>query len=137
MSSRWRYAVTFAGGLLVGALAAAAVVGTHWSRNFSSWHVLQIADQANVAREILLGNGPQLADRITANLPAYVQSIQKVQDEFGPAEGVEWALWAVSDVYEASGSAPPDELRTILDSLPARASCKRSSLSSSNDGATR
>lgn len=121
MTRTWRSLLTFVGGLLVGAVGAWCLVNWHWQRNFSNWYVVQVADQANVAREILSGRGVELAERIKSDLPAYVEAMRS---EFGDAEGAEWALWMVSDVYQVAGATPPAELKAVLAALPPRASCR-------------
>lgn len=122
MMSKPRLALSFAGGVLVGAVGAATLVGWHWNRNFSNWYVLQLADQANVAREIYAGREVELAEHIKVRLPVYVRTVQR---EFGAAEGADWAVWLVSDVYNAAGTPPPPELQKVFASLPPRRTCKR------------
>ena len=115
-------ALTLVGGLLLGALAGAFFVGRHWQRNFADWYVLEVADQANVAREIYSGREERLADGILASLPSYVRSLR---GDLAKGEGSAWALWIVSDVYKAAGTPPPAELQEIFEVLPERQSCKR------------
>jgi len=134
MSRRWLFAATFLGGVVVGAVGYSAFVGRHWQRNFSSWYVLGLADQANVAREIFSGRGPELAKRIEGSLPEYVRAVRR---EFGDDEGADWALWMVSDVYDAAGTPPPPELQVVFASLPPRRSCKPPASRGFADGAPR
>lgn len=122
MNPKWRYTLAFLGGLLVGAMAAWTFAGWHWKRNFSNWHLLQLADHANAATEIFSGHGSELAERIKAGLPEHVRT---VRGEFADVEGAEWALWMVSDVYKAAGTPPPEELQAVFAALPPRPSCKR------------
>lgn len=132
MSPGWRYAITFSIGLLCGAACAAVVIGTHWRRNFASWYILQVGDQANVATDVLSGRGPELAERIQAALPAYVEALR---GELADAPGTDWALWQIGDVYEAAGTPPPAELRALLDELPDRPSCRPPESRRTADGA--
>lgn len=122
MSQKSRVVLAFAAGLLAGGAIAGGFVAWHWNRNFSGWYVLQVADQANVAKEILSDRGPALAERIKTTLPAYVHA---VHTEFAQAEGANWALWTVSDVYKAAGTPPPPDIAAVLAALPPRASCKK------------
>jgi hypothetical protein len=124
MGTRWRLLLAFVGGLVVGGASFGTLVAWHWNRNFESWYVLQVGDQAHVANEILAGRGMALAERIQASLPA---SVRAVQGEFANAEGADWALWLVSDVYKTAGTAPPAELQAVFASLPPRATCKKPS----------
>jgi hypothetical protein len=121
MGRRWTIAAAFVGGLVVGGAGGSIFVGEHWKRNFWSSYVMGLADQANVAREIHSGRGPELAKRITDSLPEYVRAVTRNAPR---AEGADWALWMVSDVYKAAGIEPPPELRTVFASLPARRTCK-------------
>ena len=116
------YGLTFAIGAAVGGLGAAFLVSSHWQRNFAGWYILQVADQANVAREIYVGQAAQLAERIRASLPSYVRAVEQ---EFRTAGGREWALWIVSDAYRASGQLPPPEVQSVLARLPARETCRK------------
>ncbi len=130
----WRYSATFVAGLVVGAVTAASYVGWHWNRNFQDSYALQLADQANVAKEILSGGGPALAERIKVRLPEYVSALR---GPLGVGDRANWALWVVSDVYKAAGTAPPTDLQAVFASLPPRPSCKRPSSARGIDGANR
>lgn len=122
MRKRWSLTLTFLAGVLVGGAAAASFVGWHWERNFRDWYVLQLADQANVAKEIYSGKAPELADRLRSSLPVYVNV---VESHFPNTEGKYWAYWVVDDVYRVSGVKPPQELQGLLASLPPRPKCQR------------
>jgi hypothetical protein len=125
MSRKWLTTLAFLGGLMVGAVAAWAFVGGHCKRNFSHFYLVQLADHANVATEILSGRGSELAERIKTGLPEHVRT---VRTEFDDAAGAEWVLWMVSDVYEAAGTPPPEELRAVFAALPPRPSCQPPSI---------
>lgn len=107
-------------GLALGAVLAGAWVSWSWQRSFATVYLVQMADQANVAREIGRGAGPALAEKIRAALPLYVATLDR---DFRDVQGKDWALWAVRDAYEASGVTPPASIAPILQALPPRESC--------------
>lgn len=107
-------------GLALGAVGGATFVGWQGQKTFTSLYLIQTADQAHVANEIAAGRGDELAARIRAALPGYVETLS---GQFGDAEGRDWALWAVRDAYEAAGVDPPEEIAASLATLPERASC--------------
>lgn len=133
MPQGWKFALTFLAGALMGAGSAGAFVGLHWQQNFANWYIVGVADQANVAREISTGQGTQLADRIRASLPPYVNAVER---DFRGAEGREWALWMVNDAYRAAGDPPPD-IQPILSALPPRTVCRKPQRKGSLDDAAR
>jgi hypothetical protein len=120
----WRYTATFVVGLVLGAVVTATVVRSQSKRNVRNWFVIQLADQADVAQEILSGRGPALEEHIKSRLPEYVST---VRGPLGAGDEANWALWVVRDVYEAAGTPAPPELQPIFAALPPRASCKRPS----------
>ena len=107
-------------GLALGAALAGAWVTYSWQKSFATVYLVQMADQANVAREIGQGGGPALAERIRESLPMYVQALER---DFSEVQGKDWALWAVRDAYEAAALVPPASIAPVLQALPARASC--------------
>lgn len=120
MADARRRVFDLAVGLALGAALAGAWVTYSWQRSFATVYLVQMADQANVAREIGRGEGAALAERIRAALPIYVQALER---DFRDVQGKDWALWAVRDAYEAAGVAPPEAIAATLRDLPPRASC--------------
>lgn len=107
-------------GLALGAVAGATFVGWQGQQTFTNLYLIQTADQAHVLTEIAAGRGEELAAQIRAALPGYVETLSQ---QFGDAEGRDWALWAVRDAYEAAGVDPPAEIAATLATLPAREAC--------------
>jgi hypothetical protein len=111
---RWPYVAVFFAGAVGGATAATILVGRAWQQQFASQYMIQVADQANVAREIYAGNAGELAERIRSGLPTYVKTIEV---EFPRADQREWALcmggrrisgvWAAGTHGGANGSFQP------------------------------
>lgn len=107
-------------GLAVGVLVGGGYVSSRWQRTFASTYLVQTADQAHVASEIAAGRAAELAAKIRAALPAYVEALDR---ELADAEGRCWALWAVRDAFAAAGEEPPAAIAPTLAGLPDRGSC--------------
>lgn len=107
-------------GLALGAVLAGAWVSWSWQKSFATVYLVQMADQANVAREIGRGEGAALAEKIRSALPLYVATLDR---DFRDVQGKDWALWAVRDAYQAAGIEPPASIASILQALPPRADC--------------
>lgn len=115
-----RSVAVFLAGVLVGGVLAAVGVSWIWNRQFEDWYVLEVADNANVAKEIYLGHSQELADRIRLSLPEYARHIET---DFADSQWSAGTLWLIADVFEASDTKPPPEVERIIDSLPPRESC--------------
>ena len=107
-------------GLALGAALSGAWVSYSWQKSFATVYLVQMADQANVAREIGRGTGPALAEKIRSALPLYVATLDR---DFREVQGKDWALWAVRDAYEGAALTPPPSIAPILQALPPRANC--------------
>jgi hypothetical protein len=110
----WPYVAIFLAGTAAGATGATVLVGRAWQQQFASQYLVQVADQANVAREIYAGHAAQLAERIRGDLPEYVKTIEV---EFSRADQRDWALCMVGSAYEASGQTPPTDIQAVLSGL--------------------
>jgi hypothetical protein len=107
-------------GLALGAVLSGAWVSYSWQKSFATVYLVQMADQANVAREIGRGEGGALAEKIRSALPLYVATLDR---DFRDVQGKDWALWAVRDAFQAAAIPPPASIAPILQALPPRASC--------------
>jgi hypothetical protein len=117
-----RYSMVFLAGLLLGSVMAAGLVAWRWKRDFQRFRVSGITEQALAAKDIYAGRGRQTADRIRLALPGMVRGVERT---YPKPEGKEWAYWLVSDVYQASHTEVPAQLRPLLTGLPPRPSCRK------------
>lgn len=115
MRQRTKLVLVFIAGLVLGAVAAGALVGRHWMRSFADWYALGVAEQAGIAIEIHRGREAELAERVTAALPGYVVALD---GELAGSPLAEQALWMVEEAYELSGTPVPPAIEGILDALP-------------------
>jgi len=117
MNKRLRFALFFAAGFVVGAIVAGGFVAWRWYQSFENAYALDVADQANVAREIYRGRADDLAGSITRSLPEYVRALDT---SFRDAQAFNMAIWLVADAYKAAGQEPPADVQRILESAPPR-----------------
>ena len=110
------------GGTSRGRCTAAGLVAWRWKRDFQSFRVSGLAEQALAAKEIYLGRGQQTADRIRFALPELVRGLEQSSPK---PQGKEWAYWLVSDVYQASHTEVPAKLKSLLAGLPPRPLCRK------------
>lgn len=115
MKKLLRPALLFTAGFVVGALVAGGFVAWRWYQSFENAYALDVADQANVAREIYRGRADELARSITQSLPGYVRVLDT---SYRDAKSFNMAIRLVADAYEAAGQEPPADVKRILDSVP-------------------
>ena len=111
----------FLSGLAVGGFGIGLVVSRHSERNFAEWYILGVADQANVAGEILAGRGHDLALANVERFPEYIRAMGPLPVDPSAKNAT---LWRIRDAYQASGVAPPKEVEPLLRDLPPRSACK-------------
>lgn len=102
-------------GLVVGAIGASAMVASHYNRMFRERYVLDIVEQAQIAKQIRNGSGLDLANRIEQTLPEYVVALER---EYGRHDAVLPGLRSVKDFYVSTATPVPESIRLILDKLP-------------------
>lgn len=115
-----------AGGIIIG-MSMAGLGSYFWGRHQSSdsWksvEAVHLLEQAHWANYIRTGHLDEYYQKVEASFLASVPRVHAygMNTEFGKS-----ALWAVQEYYRDNNLSVPQQLKPILDSLPARTEGKR------------
>jgi hypothetical protein len=113
------FVITSIVSLILGGVVGAVFVRRICDRDMGHLYVTDLMYQALAAREIYAGRSRELADNIRGKLPEQALNVEK---EFRQDETRNTAFRLVTEVYAASHTEMPVEIRAILANVPPRPS---------------
>ena len=111
-----RFALTFIGGLLVGAVATFIILG-HITLQYDYYFMNGAREQVFIASELRAKRERELQNRIEANLPDIVLAIHN-DSQLRKAADAPFALRQIKDFYELNSLPVPSEISGILNDVP-------------------
>jgi hypothetical protein len=108
--------VVFLAGALAGILVGLLLIGRPLQRRYENQYVLGVLDQAYVALQISQGRSDLLQRSIEEALPAYVTNLTQA---FPPSPLRAEALWMIRAYYERNALIFPDDIKAVIEGLPA------------------
>ncbi|HEX7770846.1 MAG TPA: hypothetical protein VF435_00395 [Pyrinomonadaceae bacterium] len=109
-------ALTFIGGLLVGAVAAFLILG-QITLQYDYYFMNSAREQVFIASELRAKRERELQNRVEANLPEIVLTIHH-DSKLRKAAGAPSVLRQVRDFYESNSLPIPSEISGILNEVP-------------------
>ena len=109
-------ALTFISGLLVGAVATFVVLG-HITLQYDYYFMKSAGEQVFIASELRAKRERELQNRVEANLPEIVLTIQS-DSKLRKADDAPLVLRQIKDFYELNSLPVPSEISGILNEVP-------------------
>ena len=117
MHKRIKFALTFTGGLLVGAVGMFLFLGQMNLLEFRDYYLQGASEQAFIASELRANRERQLQDRVEAGLPSLVVAIHN-DARLRKAPQAPFVLRQIRDFYELNSLPVPTEISGILNEVP-------------------
>jgi hypothetical protein len=111
-----KFALTFIGGLLVGALATFIILG-RLTFQFRDHYMTVANEQVFIASELRAKRERELQNRVEAGLPEIVLTIHN-DNQLRKAAGAPSVLRNIRDFYETNSLPVPSEISGILNQVP-------------------
>ena len=117
MKNRVKHVLIFLGGLFVGGLVIAIIMGRLNQQQYANSYTLSVMEKAFEATELRAHRHDELAKRIEATLPEGVLAIHRRKDFQNAPYGMT-ALRSVKHFYEVNSLPIPPEISDVLNSVP-------------------
>jgi hypothetical protein len=117
MKSKAKVFAIFTSGLLIGALAMFLVIGKLNQKQMAEYYAMSLIEQASLGTELRAHRQEEVSKRIEANLPSGVLAIHR-NKWLQSAPHAQSALRRVKDFYQMNSLAIPEDITSILNSLP-------------------
>jgi hypothetical protein len=111
-----KLALTFIGGLLVGAVAAFIILG-QITLQYDDYFMKGARDQVFIASELRANRERELQNRVEANLPEIVLTIHN-DSQLRKAADAPSVMRQIKDFYESNSLPVPSEISGILSEVP-------------------
>ena len=111
-----RFALTFIGGLLVGAVAASIIL-SQITLQYRDFYMQVAREQVFVASELRAKRERELQNRIETGLPEIVLTIHN-DKHLRKATDAPFVLRQIKDFYELNSLPVPSEISGILNEVP-------------------
>ena len=111
-----KFALTFIGGLLVGAVATFLIL-SQITFQYRDYYMNAAHEQVFIASELRANRERQLQKRVEAGLPEIVLTIHN-DSQLRKASGAPSVLRNVRDFYELNSLPVPSEISGILNEVP-------------------
>lgn len=111
-----KLALTFIGGLLVGAVATFLILG-HITYQYRDYYMNAAHEQVFIASELRAKRERELQGRVEAGLPEIVLTIHK-DNQLRKAAGAPSVLRNIRNFYESNSLPIPSEISGILNEVP-------------------
>jgi hypothetical protein len=111
-----KFALTFIGGLLVGAVATFLILG-QITFQYRDYYMNAAHEQVFIASELRANRERELQKRVEAGLPEIVLTIHN-DNQLRKAAGAPSVLRNVRDFYELNSLPVPSEISGILNEVP-------------------
>lgn len=111
-----KFALTFIGGLLVGAVATFLILG-QITFQYRDYYMNAAHEQVFIASELRANRERELQKRVEAGLPEMVLTIHN-DSRLRKAAGAPSVLRNVRDFYETNSLPVPSEISGILNEVP-------------------
>ena len=111
-----KFALTFIGGLLVGAVAAFIILG-QITFQYRDYYMNDAREQVFIASELRARRERELQNRVEANLPEIVLTIHN-DSQLRKATDAPFVLRQIKDFYELNSLPVPSEISGILNEVP-------------------
>lgn len=112
-----KFALTFIGGLLAGAVATFLILGQMNLLEYRDYYLQGASEQAFIASELRANRERQLQDRVEAGLPSLVVNIHS-DSRLRKAPQAPLVLRQIRDFYELNSLPVPTEISGILNEVP-------------------